>query len=54
MEVGEIKKMLPMVKDTYDLIINIIFKLGFYKEYKELSGKFIAALEDVLVDVEID
>ena len=54
MEVDEIKKMLPMVEDPYDLIINIIFKLGFYKEYKELSSRFITTLEDVLVDMEID
>ena len=54
MEVDEIKKMLPMVEDSYDLIINIIFKLGFYKEYKELSSRFIAALHDVLVDMEVD
>ena len=41
-------------KDSFDLVNNILFKMGIYKEYSSITSGFKEALEFFIPDIEID
>ena len=51
----QIKKMIPLpIEGSFDLLNKILFQLGMYKEFQDISKKFESVLDFIIPELEID